>query len=60
MSPQFREGLQLSDVADAVIYRGSRGNPVIQASSVYERDKAYAAELERRAKLAAPPRPKPQ
>jgi hypothetical protein len=59
MFPQFGKGLRLSDVADAVIYRGPEGNPLLEASPAYKADEAYATELQRRARIATPPKPKP-
>ncbi len=53
----YREGTTLSDVADAVIYRGKGADAVVRPDPSYAADAAYAAELKRRAAFAgaAPP-----
>ncbi|MGI8742255.1 MAG: hypothetical protein ACR2NN_06725 [Bryobacteraceae bacterium] len=48
----FRDGIGMSDVADACIYRGRVADVLVTPDPVYVADKAYAAELERRARLA--------
>ena len=51
----YRDGTTLSDVADAVIYRGKVADAVVRPDPSYAADTAYAAELKRRAGLAGAP-----
>jgi len=53
----YRDGTTLSDVADAVIYRGKVADAVVRPDPSYAADTAYAAELKRRAGFAGAPPP---
>ena len=53
----YRDGTTLSDVADAVIYRGKVADAVVRPDPSYAADTAYAAELKRRAGFAGVPPP---
>ena len=50
--PTYRDGTTLSEVADAVIYRGKIADSVVRPDPSDAADSAYAAELRRRAGLA--------
>jgi hypothetical protein len=53
----YRDGTTLSDVADAVIYRGKVADSVVRPDPSDAADTAYAAELKRRAAFAGAPPP---
>lgn len=53
----YRDGTTLSDVADAVIYRGKGADSVVRPDPSDAADTAYAAELRRRAGFAGAPPP---
>lgn len=53
----YRDGTTLSDVADAVIYRGKVADAVVRPDPSYAADTAYATELKRRAGFAGVPPP---
>jgi hypothetical protein len=56
-SRTYRDGTTLSDVADAVIYRGRLADAIVRPDPSYAADAAYAAELKRRAGFAPVPPP---
>ncbi len=55
--PTYPDGTTLSDVADALIYRGRVADAVVRPDPSDAADTAYAAELKRRAGFAGAPPP---
>src|SRR5215471_812702 len=53
----YRDGTTMAEVADAVLYRGRVADAVVRPEPSYAADKAYAAELKRRAGFAPAPPP---
>jgi hypothetical protein len=51
----FRDGLSMANIVDACIYRGRSPDATLEPDPAYDSDTAFAAEIERRTKIAVPP-----